>query len=129
MLWPHPVQSTDRFLRHKTTRRTHYDAALKTALQKGYADAIFYNEDGIVTEGAISSLIVRHGDRWRTPPLDAGVLPGVYRRFLLETRPEITEAIFSVSELFTADEVWLTNAVRGMRRVTVEENDPGMSNG
>jgi para-aminobenzoate synthetase/4-amino-4-deoxychorismate lyase len=120
MLWPIPVQSADPFLRHKTTRRQLYDQALSQAHSRGYVDAIFQNERGAVTEGAIHNILVRHGENWRTPPLDAGVLPGVYRAFLLKTMPQLIVAEFSTHDLLTADEVWMTNALRGVRVVTVE---------
>jgi para-aminobenzoate synthetase/4-amino-4-deoxychorismate lyase len=120
MLWPEPVQSGDRFLRHKTTRRALYNHALQVSQARGCVDAIFHNEQGVVTEGAISNIVVKHGDRWLTPPVDAGVLPGVYRASLLKRMPEIQIAEFSVEKLRSADEVWLTNAVRGMRRVVIE---------
>ncbi len=120
MLWPEPVQSNDRFLRHKTTRRALYNYAAQVSHQRGYVDAIFQNERGIVTEGAISNIVVKHGDCWLTPPVDAGVLPGVYRTSLLKRMPEIQVVEFSVEQLLGADEVWLTNAVRGMRRVVID---------
>ena len=120
MLWPEPVQSGDRFLRHKTTRRALYNHAAQVSHERGYVDAIFQNERGIVTEGAISNIVVKHGDCWLTPPVDAGVLPGVYRASLLKRMPEIQVVEFSVEQLLGADEVWLTNAVRGMRRVVIE---------
>jgi para-aminobenzoate synthetase/4-amino-4-deoxychorismate lyase len=120
MLWPEPVQSGDRFLRHKTTRRALYNHAAQVSHERGYVDAIFQNERGIVTEGAISNIVVKHGDFWLTPPVDAGVLPGVYRTSLLKRMPEIQVVEFSVEQLLGADEVWLTNAVRGMRRVVIE---------
>jgi len=120
MLWPEPVQSGDRFLRHKTTRRVLYDHAAQVSRERGCVDVIFHNERGIVTEGAISNLVVKHQDCWLTPPVDAGVLPGVYRASLLERMPEIKIAQFTVEQLLSADEVWLTNAVRGMRRVVIE---------
>jgi len=60
---------------------------------------------------------VRHGDHWRTPPVSAVLLPGVYRRHLLATNAEIAEVNISAEDLRTADELWLTNAVRGIRRV------------
>ncbi len=124
MLWPEPVRSGDLWLRHKTTNRALYDEAQRTAEDSGCVDALFRNEQGHVTEGAIHSVFVKHGERWRTPPLGAGILPGVYRRHLLETRPEIEEADVTVEELLCADEIWLTNAVRGVRRVTMGQADP-----
>jgi para-aminobenzoate synthetase/4-amino-4-deoxychorismate lyase len=120
MLWPEPVHSGDRFLRHKTTRRALYNHAAQVSHERGYVDAIFQNERGIVTEGAISNIVVKHGDCWLTPPVDAGILPGVYRTSLLKRMPEIQVVEFSVDQLLGADEVWLTNAVRGMRRVVIE---------
>jgi para-aminobenzoate synthetase/4-amino-4-deoxychorismate lyase len=120
MLWPEPVQSGDRFLRHKTTRRALYNHAAQVSRERGYVDAIFQNERGVVTEGAISNIVVKQGDCWLTPPVDAGVLPGVYRTSLLKRMPEIQVVEFSVQQLLGADEVWLTNAVRGMRRVFIE---------
>ncbi len=120
MLWPEPVQSGDRFLRHKTTRRALYNHAAQVSHERGYVDAIFQNERGIVTEGAISNIVVKHGDCWLTPPVYAGLLPGVYRASLLKRMPEIQIVEFSVQQLLAADEVWLTNAVRGMRRVVIK---------
>jgi para-aminobenzoate synthetase / 4-amino-4-deoxychorismate lyase len=120
ILWPEPVQSGDRFLRHKTTRRALYNHAAQVSRERGYIDAIFQNERGVVTEGAISNIVVKHGDRWLTPPVDSGLLPGVYRASLLRRMPEIQVVEFSVEQLLGADEVWLINAVRGMRRVVIE---------
>src|ERR1700733_1380174 len=122
MLWPEPVQSGDRFLRHKTTRRALYNRAAQVSSERGYLDAIFHNERGIVTEGAISNIVVKHEDCWLTPPVDAGLLPGVYRTSLLKRMPEIQIVEFTVEQLLGADEVWLTNAVRGMRRVLIESS-------
>jgi para-aminobenzoate synthetase / 4-amino-4-deoxychorismate lyase len=129
MLWRSPVQSSNRFLRHKTTRRELYDQALSEVRGRGYIDAIFQNENGVVTEGAIHNVLVRHGENWRTPPLGAGVLPGVYRAFLLKTMPRLVEAEFSTDDLLTADEVWMTNALRGVRVVTVDSSTPNQRDG
>ncbi len=120
MLWPEPVCSGDEYLQHKTTRRLVYDRAVRQARKQGCVDAIFCNEHGVVTEGAIHNIFVRHGDTWRTPPLAAGVLPGVCRAHLLQHMPAIQQSEFAASDLFTADEIWVTNAVRGVRRVVLE---------
>ena len=119
MLWPDPVDSSDPFFQHKTTRRPVYDSVIREVHNVGFIDAIFQNEHGLVTEGAVHSIFVRHGTIWRAPSLNAGVLPGVYRSHLLETMPGIREEDFNIAQLLSADEVWLTNAVRGIRKVTV----------
>jgi len=118
-LWPTPVDSASPFFQHKTTRRVLHDHAYAEARRQGFDDIIFVNKQGRITEAAIHNVFLRHGDRWRTPPVTAGILPGVYRRHLLATHPEIIEADLTVEDLRTADEIWLTNAVRGMRAATL----------
>jgi para-aminobenzoate synthetase/4-amino-4-deoxychorismate lyase len=110
----------DRMLFHKTTDRRLYDESFKAAAQAGYCDVLFLNQRGEVTEGAISNIFIEKAGRWFTPPIECGLLPGVYRRHLLETRPGIEQRILSVQDLKSADAIYLTNAVRGLRRVTVD---------
>ena len=119
MLWPEPVDAHDPLLRHKTTRRALYNRAAAEAQRLGFVDALFVNKHGAVTEGAIHTIFARHGEHWRTPPLAGGVLPGVYRAHLLHTLAGVREAELTVHDLETADALWLTNAVRGVRLVTL----------
>ena len=116
LLWPERTRSQDRFLRHKTTRRAHYDEALLAAQAKGYADALFENERGEITEGAIHNVIAVLDGQWITPPLSSGVLPGVYRRKLLE-EGRLVESVLRWSDLERAEAIYFCNSVRGLRRV------------
>jgi para-aminobenzoate synthetase/4-amino-4-deoxychorismate lyase len=111
---------TDPLLYHKTTHRAVYAQAFNEAAHAGYDDVLFLNLRGEVTEGAISSIFIEKDSRWLTPPVDCGLLPGVYRRHLLETRPGIEERVLHEEDLRTADAIYLTNAVRGLRRVEIE---------
>lgn len=101
--------------RHKTTDRGPYEAALAYAAAHGCYDGLLTNERGEVTEGAITNLFIRKGENWYTPPTASGLLPGVGRRvFMLEHA--VQERILYPSDLATADEIRLTNAVIGQRR-------------
>jgi para-aminobenzoate synthetase / 4-amino-4-deoxychorismate lyase len=111
----------DATLYHKTTHRRLYNRAFEQAVRDGFDDVLFLNLRGEVTEGAISNVFVVKDCRWFTPPIQCGLLPGVYRRHLLETRPEIEERVLSLDDLRSADAIYLCNAVRGLRRVTLEE--------
>jgi para-aminobenzoate synthetase / 4-amino-4-deoxychorismate lyase len=113
------VSSTDRFLRHKTTRRQLYDQQYEEALRQGYDEVLFLNELNELTEGAISNLFIEREGQWLTPPVDCGLLPGVYRRHLLETKPAAAERKLHMKDLESADAVYICNAARGCRRVTV----------
>ena len=113
---------SDRFLFHKTTNRALYNSAFAAASAAGFADILFLNTRDEVTEGAISNLFIEKSGRWYTPPLDCGVLPGVYRRHLLETLPDVEEKNLSLNDLKAADSVHICNAIRGLRRVTLKQS-------
>ena len=113
------THSADPWLRHKTTRRHVYNNAFAHAQHHGLTDLLFFNEHGHLTEAAIHNVFLRQGNRWRTPPLSDGVLPGIYRQHLLATRPGIEEAHLTLDDLHSADELLLTNAVRGERRAVL----------
>jgi len=77
--------SGDALLHHKVSNRHLYDLAWKTATELGGFDALFTNEQGFVTEGGRTSIFVqpRGSSEWLTPPVSAGLLPGVMRASLL----------------------------------------------
>jgi para-aminobenzoate synthetase/4-amino-4-deoxychorismate lyase len=110
----------DRMLYHKTTHRPLYAQAFEKAAREGFDDVLFLNLRGEVTEGAISNVFVEKDGRWFTPPVECGLLAGVYRRHLLETRPEIAERVLFLDDLRRADAIYLANAVRGLRRVEID---------
>jgi len=110
----------DRFLFHKTTRRELYNGGYGAARASGFADVLFLNTHEEVTEGAVNNVFIEKDGRWFTPSIDCGVLPGIYRRNLLATRPDIGEKILTLKELKAADGVYICNAVRGLRRVTID---------
>ena len=101
-------------LRHKVTSRNIYDEAWKLAESHGGFDALFVNEQGFVTEGGRSSIFIKSGDRWLTPPVAAGLLPGVMRSIGLNDRQwDVHEANLSIDQVGHAKEIMLSNALRG----------------
>jgi para-aminobenzoate synthetase / 4-amino-4-deoxychorismate lyase len=76
---PAPVDEADLLLGHKTTSGAHYDRAIAAAIRQGAFDMLFHNRAGRITEGARSNLFLKLDGAWVTPPLSAGVLPGVMR--------------------------------------------------
>jgi para-aminobenzoate synthetase/4-amino-4-deoxychorismate lyase len=113
----------DRMLFHKTTHRPVYAQAFESATQAGFDDVLFLNQRGEVTEGAISNIFVEKDGRWFTPPVECGLLAGVYRRHLLETHPGVEERVLHLEDLRQADAIYLANAVRGLRRVVIDWED------
>nr|WP_216862831.1 bifunctional anthranilate synthase component I family protein/class IV aminotransferase [Polynucleobacter sp. CS-Odin-A6] len=115
---PNPSQavfhSGNILLRHKVTSRSTYDEAWKLAESHGGFDALFVNEQGFVTEGGRSSIFIKSGDRWLTPPVAAGLLPGVMRSIGLNDRQwNVHEANLTIDQVRNAKEIMLSNALRG----------------
>lgn len=121
ILSPHRVSSLDRFLYHKTTCRDLYERLLAAARQQGHEDVIFMNERDEITEGANNNIFVEMNNRLLTPPVESGLLPGVFRKHILENEPRAEERILYLEDLRTADAIFLCNSVRGIRRVTLKD--------
>jgi len=111
------TSSRDTFLRHKTTHRSVYDTEYARAHADGFEDVIFINEKNQVTEGAISNIFIQQGELLLTPPLSSGVLPGVFRRHILQTNPVAQECILSLPDVIAADAIYLCSSLRGLRKV------------
>ena len=111
------TSSKDLFLRHKTTQRKLYESQYAETQANNFDDTIFLNEKEEVTEGTISNIFIRRANRLFTPPLSSGVLPGVFRRHLLETNADAEEFVLKIPDLESADAVFLCNSVRGLWQV------------
>ena len=115
-LAPTRVRSDDPWLRIKSSYRPAFVEAAAYAAASQAFDAVLCNERGELTEGSRSTLFVKRGDRLLTPPLSAGVLPGVLRAQLLEAG-EAEEARLAPNDLTDVEEIYLGNSARGLMRV------------
>ena len=106
------INSKDRFLYHKTTKRAFYDRERQKGLAKGYFETIFLNERGELTEGTITNIFVLKSKRLYTPPLESGLLPGVLREHLIK-EGKVKEKTLCLKDLKQADKVYVGNSVRG----------------
>jgi para-aminobenzoate synthetase/4-amino-4-deoxychorismate lyase len=105
---------------HKTTHRPLYAEALNAAIEAGYDEVLFLNQRGEVTEAANHNFFIEKDGRLITPPFDCGLLPGVYRRHILETHPTVVERTLTLEDLRQAEAVYLCNAVRGLRKAIID---------
>jgi para-aminobenzoate synthetase/4-amino-4-deoxychorismate lyase len=124
------TNSTDPFLRHKTTRRAMYDRVNADARARGFDDALFFNERDEVTECAIHNLMIAKDGKLVTPQVECGLLPGIYRQHLLSSHPEIREGTLTLEDLLSADSIFIFNSVRGLRlvRLVAENGKPIVPN-
>ncbi|MDH3767472.1 MAG: bifunctional anthranilate synthase component I family protein/class IV aminotransferase, partial [Gammaproteobacteria bacterium] len=104
-----PVDKDNVFLYHKTTHRDVYDDALRQI--PGGDDVLLWNEDGLITETSISNVALRRDGHLCTPPVDAGLLAGTYRNWLI-SNGMASERPIHVDELYEGAELVLFNSVR-----------------
>lgn len=95
-----------------------YSRAAQFCSRKGWSDCVILNNDQQVIETSISNLFwAKNGDLF-TPPVTDGCVAGVFRSYLLTAEPGITERSCTLETLKEADALFLTNALRGIRKVT-----------
>lgn len=107
-----PVNSTDRFLFHKTTNRKVYE----NAVVPGFDDVILFNEKGELTEFTIGNLVVKMNGEYFTPPIECGLLPGTFRAERIASG-EIKERVLKIQDLARCEAVFLINSLRKRMRV------------
>jgi para-aminobenzoate synthetase/4-amino-4-deoxychorismate lyase len=111
-----PQDPRDVFLFHKTSRRERYEEA--RARHPDADDVLLVNDRGEVSESTVSNVAARLEGHWRTPPLDAGLLPGIGRAVALE-EGGLTEGQLTIDEVRSAEELALISDTRGWRRAIV----------
>lgn len=120
---PRAIRSSDPRLYHKTDDRRGYEAA--AAGLPRHVEPLLWNERGDATEFARGNLIVRLTGRLVTPPVDAGLLPGILRCELVGAG-EVEEGDVPLEAVADAEEVWFVNSARGW--IPVRWN-PGLAAG
>jgi branched-chain amino acid aminotransferase len=99
------------------------------ALATGFDEAILLNMDGHVCEGTGENIFLLHGDTIATPTLESNVLPGITRATVIalireELGLKIEERSVDRSELYTADEVFLTGTAAHIQGVGSIDHRP-----
>jgi para-aminobenzoate synthetase/4-amino-4-deoxychorismate lyase len=111
-----PQDPRDVFLFHKTSLRDRYEDARRR--HPDVDDVLLVNDRGEVTESMIANVAARIDGTWVTPPLDAGLLPGIGRAIALE-EGRLSEGVLTIEDVRTADEIALISDTRGWRRAVL----------
>ncbi len=103
------IHSDDPFIYHKTTNRKIYETAAKSI--ENCDDVILVNGKNEVTETTIANIVIEKNGGKFTPPMECGLLPGVFRDHLLNSGV-IEERVITLDEMRTADKIYRINSVR-----------------
>ena len=104
------LDAPDEFIRHKTTRRAHYEVLAPR--DPAVFDTLLWNARGELTESTRCNVAVKLDGRWLTPALACGLLDGVGREVWL-AQGRITEAVIPVEALQRAEGLAVFNSLRG----------------
>ena len=108
--------SKNEFLYYKTTYRPWYFDSFQKIKNGEIYDEIFFNKKGELTEGARSNIVLQLNGNLYTPPVQCGLLNGVFRQELLKNN-KCTEKILYKKDLEKAEKIFCINSVRGMVEV------------
>jgi branched-chain amino acid aminotransferase len=90
--------------------------AMQEAFRRGGFEGVMRNYRGELAECTQSNLFIVKNGAALTPPIDAGLLPGITREFLFDVGREagitVREAVLRDDDLFGADESFLTSTTR-----------------
>jgi branched-chain amino acid aminotransferase len=122
--WPVPRRARG----HKTLAYLDHVIARELAAAAGADEAIRLDERGDAVEAATANLFVVAGGAIATPPLDAGILPGITRERVLTLCAAqglpASECRIPAHALRVADELFVTSALRGVVPVTRLDGEP-----
>jgi branched-chain amino acid aminotransferase len=106
--------------------------AMQQALRSNAFEGVMRNYKGELTECTTANLFIVKDNVALTPPLEAGLLPGITREFLFdvgkEAGIEVVEKTLFDDDLFRADEAFLTSTTRELVPI-VTVNDRTIGNG
>lgn len=112
------VATGDPLAAHKSANKLLNVLARAEAEAQGFDEALLVNTDGLITESSSGNVFWWEEDSLHTPPLTAGVLPGVTRGAVLDSACElgwtVAETAALPSRLTTSRGIFLTFSTRGL---------------
>ena len=107
----------------KTTNKMLKITASIFASENGYDNCLLLNDSKNVVEAIQGNLFMLTGTKLITPPISEGCLNGVMRKQILEfakkmNNLEVVEEIISPFDLQKADELFITNVIKGIQPIT-----------
>jgi branched-chain amino acid aminotransferase len=115
------TKNADVFANLKSNNYLPYTMAALYSKQQQWNEALLLNNAGRICDATIANVFIVKNDKISTPALGEGCVGGVMRRWLIEQLPlagyVIEERQITVDDILQADEIFLTNAIKGVRWV------------
>ena len=120
-IYPDARKQVDLFSGLKSANFLPYTMASLYAKENKLNDCLLLNQDGHIADSTIANLFIVKDGQFLTPGPEQGAVDGVMRKYLvremLAAGYNVAEAPVTISALEAADEVFLTNAIHGIKWV------------
>lgn len=113
--------STSRIVGFKTLNYLENIIEYEVCQRKELNESIFFNEQGNLCEGCTTNIFIIKDKIIYTPSIKCGLLPGIVRQWVINNF-DVIEKKITKEELLNSDEVFLTNSLVGVIKVSNIEN-------
>ena len=118
-IWPEMRKPLNDLARHKTLNCLYYVLASLWSQQRGLDDCLLQNDRGNIIESSSGNLFIVSNGVLYTPSLSDGCVGGVMRaqviNLALANGIKVYECSLNPQNLLAADELFITNAVKGIQ--------------
>lgn len=125
-VFPDAAKNCDKYANLKSANFLPYSLAALFAKENKLNDCLVLNTTGSIADSTIANVFVISGETIQTPGLDQGCVNGVMRRHLIAEMQlagyQVTETAVALADIENADEVFLSNAINGIRWVRAFRN-------
>ena len=121
-VFPDARKSCDVFSNLKSANYLPYIMAARYAKENKLNDCLVMNVHERIADASIANIFLIKNGKLTTPALKEGCINGVMRRYLLEEY-KAEETTVTIADVLAAGEVFLTNAVYGIRWVKEFRNN------
>ena len=112
----------------KTLNHFFYNHLTQLARERGFDEAFFLNVSGEVVEGARTNIFLVKEGKVSTPLVSCGCLPGITRAKVIDLLKRLKIPVLQrrvlPKELFSQDEIFVTNSLLGVMAVTRLDKKP-----
>ena len=117
-VYPLAKKSCDVFSNIKSNNYLQYAMAALWAKENKVNDALLLNSNNNIADSTIANVFIIKNNEIKTPALTEGCVAGVMRKRIIETLKQqntiVAETTINIEDIANADEVFLTNAIKGI---------------
>ena len=116
----------DDIYKYKTLHNSENMLFHQKAIDDNLGDYIYINSKGYILEATFSNIYFVYDNKIFTPPLFMPILPGIIRKFLLDSDLPydftLVEKMIHYSEIKNYDEIFITNSIKGIVPIKQVDN-------